>query len=234
MYRTQLLLQQLGIQQWIPQQQATLVHKANVLWRDQMADEVPLAPRVDVSVVAQDLKIKPTRLSRDLPSSVAQVSAAVGELPQPAVTALPIPIIQSTTDILVEVYPATVHFTCHILVHDRFILIAQMSNEQEQRLLNNIQAACHASVFLMQWPLAIETWDMNDVVLQSYLAGVFAVHQQKICFSLGDPPFELPLCYKDTLKMHASLQQLLESAEHKQALWQALYPYVYDAETNNA
>lgn len=237
MYRTQLLLQQLGIRQWIPQDQPTMVTRNHLLWRDQLADEILPPVKVNDALVGLESHTKPADINTlDTVNALVRTATSGDELHQHQGESASVHALNALDGIdnLENIYPATINFTCHILLHERFILIAQLSNEKEQRLLNNIQAACHASAFLLQWPLSIETWDMNDVVLQSYLAGVFAVHQEKVCFSLGDPPFELPMCYQNTVKNYASLQQLLESAEHKRALWQALYPYVYDAETNNA
>ena len=229
MYRSQLLLKQLGIQQWIPQQHSTANYKADELWRDQNVDtqaHTPLSVNIPSSIVRE--------------KSLHEQSANnhLSTHGQPSQQHVPQPIVESTVATSIESvelqHPATISFNCHVLVHDQFVVLAQIENEQQQRLFNNIQKACQASVFFMQWPLAIEAWDINDYVLQGYLQGVFATHQEKAIFSLGEQEFDLPYAFNQTLKKFGSLQQLLESAEQKRALWQALYPYVYDAETNNA
>lgn len=231
MYRSQLLLKQLGIHQWIPQQQPTALYQADELWRDQNVDSEARSA-VALALAPHQPLLKETAVATStlhaLPLAALQQSDQISPVAKDA------DLEPEFIEVIKNQYPASISFNCHVLVHEHFIIVAKIEGEEQQRLFNQIQLACHAETFFMQWPLAIDTWDMNDHVLQGYLHGVFATHQDKALFSLGEPEFSLPNVLDKTLKKHASLQQLLESAEQKRALWHALYPYIYDAETNNA
>ena len=224
MYRSQLLLHQLGIQQWIPQQQVTQKTSANVLWMDQEIDHQAFVASAPVAVVNAPVQ----RIETNVIATKAVLPSQTKEVQEQQT------FIQSNTSSigLIEEpeYSQDIKFHYQVIANDRLIIVANVENEQEQQLLNNICKACHASIFHLQWPLALATWDMNDFVLQGYLQGVFAIHQQKTLIHLGEIESEQFLDFAKQFKRYASLKQLLESAEQKRALWQALYPLIYDVE----
>lgn len=225
MYRSQLLLQQLGIQQWIPQQQITQKVSADVLWADQQVD----AQAIVVSMPVAAPTIVARNIDQHALSPLKQISPAVEPLNQEKAVAH----VESSpvSDLVTEPeYPQEIHFNYQVIVQDQLVIVAHVSNEKEQILLNNISHACHASSFYLQWPLPIETWDMNDFVLQSYVQGVFAAHQQKLFISLGEIQLESLQGFQQQFKRHASLQDLLKSPEQKKRLWQVLSPLIYDTE----
>lgn len=237
MYRSQLLLQQLGISQWIPRSEITVSQPKGLLWRDQ-EDVAPLSSVVQnvqsqdvVKVADQHLQGKADlqharQILKDQ-SAVIKNQAAADSAMNPLVEQ------KILAEEVVEV-SQTISFDCHLLLHEKFVLIAQIETEHEQRLFNQIVKACHASNGFIQWPLAIDSWAVNDDVLPSYLQGVFSNYQNKVCVILGELAFPLLEDVFSTQKKCASLQQLLESPQQKQALWQELYPLVYDIEPNNA
>lgn len=230
MYRSQLLLQQLGISQWIVRSEATVLQPQNLLWRDQ--EDVAGVPHdqnlASVVVKVADQSNPAQALVQKQP--IQQVKSFVKD--DVTVTATTQQAIILPSEVVDA--PQTIHFDCHLLLHERFVVITQIDTTQEQRLFNQIVKACHASSGFIQWPLAIEMWSVNDDVLPSYLQGVFANYQDKVCVILGEAPFPLMGNVFSAQKKCASLQQLLESPQQKQALWQELYPLVYDIEPNNA
>ena len=236
MYRSQLLLQQLGISQWIPRTEQTVQQPEGQLWRDQQDVSGTISPEslVQAQVVAKVIEthsLKAEMAARVKPPVPMPNHQA--EMTQPETAVHTSAVGQDVLEDEIE-HPQTIAFDYHLLVHEKFVLCAEINTENEQRLFNQIVKACHASLAFIQWPLAIDVWQMNDYVLQSYLKGVFAIHQDKVFLHLGELPFPVVENIFSEQKSCASLQQLLESPEQKRALWQQLYPLVYDAESNNA
>ena len=231
MYRSQLLLQQLGISQWVPKLTEIVTQPAALLWRDQ--DEAPIVHTLVPKVVVSDVQTPVSNIPpQSLRESVAnQQSTHVSQTDE--ISNLEKTVEDSAVDIIEA--PKTIAFNCHMLVHENFVLFAEINTEHQQKLFNRIAEACHVSgQRLLQWPLAIEFWDVNDVVLDAYLQGVFAQHRQKVCVLLGEVALPNPKSYFKQQIICANLEQLLESTQQKRALWQQLYPLVYDVENHNA
>ena len=232
MYRSQLLLQQLGISQWIPQTTDTVKQATALLWRDQ--DEAPVMtalPSNPVVTIAQAHKIDtPVQALRE--SILAEQKATIA--PQTSDVSDANDVAKNQPVDVIEA-PKTIAFNCHMLVHENFILFAEISTEHQQKLFNRIAQACHVSEQrLLQWPLTIEYWDVNDWALEAYLKGVFATHREKVCVLLGEVALPESKNYFKQQIICANLEQLLESIQQKRALWQQLYPLVYDVENQNA
>lgn len=224
MYRSQLLLQQLGIQQWISKQQVTQQVTADMLWTDK---------EVEHQIVTTNLITQPQKLTQTVQTQ-SDISQATAKneiqdhhlLDQSTVVSA----ILVETDLQEIEYPQDIYLNYQVITHEHFILLAEVHADQEQTLLDNICKATHADAFFLQWPLALETWDMNDYVLESYLLGVFAIHKDKQWFALGEidqTPFK---SLNKQFKLYASLKQLLETPVEKKALWEGLFPLIYDTE----
>ncbi|KAA8734979.1 hypothetical protein F4V57_04270 [Acinetobacter qingfengensis] len=221
--RTQLILQQLGIQQWIDRQTPTIQHRTDILWRDHLvepksasilqkphsitqADQTSetlvkekISPKIDDVVVIEDFSVITDRVSKD------------------AVAILPL--------------QQNIYFDYQLMVHDQILLLAQINNQQEMQLFQGIVQACFATQQQLKWPLMIENWEMHDQLVETYLQGYFFEHQQKILIMLGE--IQLPLQNLQFKQFHItqSLQQMLDSADYKRSLWQLIYPYIYDIES---
>ncbi|MFU8927173.1 hypothetical protein [Acinetobacter puyangensis] len=245
--RQQLLLQQMGIRHWIPRQQITAKKSVDVLWRDQ---SIEIDPSLDRAMRTQQTML-PKNNSREnqieasainlqkvvvhdnpvqLPdSTTSQIQAKVSNTDIPAPSENHLEIIENTS------VSQTIEFHFEVLVHEKFLIFAEITSELQRKLFLNIQKACFAEHHLLKWPLHIQSWESNDLMLESYLQGFFAIHARKNLFCLGDLALGQlgdDLLQQDSLKNNqcASLQQLIDSPEQKRALWQKLYPLIYAVE----
>lgn len=245
--RQQLLLQQMGIRHWIPRQQITAKKSVDVLWRDQ---SIEIDPSLD-RVMPTQQTILPTNNSREnkidasainlqkvvlhdntvqlLDHTTSQIQAKASNVDISPSSKNDLEIIENTT------VSQTIEFQFDVLVHEKFLIFAEITSELQRKLFLNIQKACFAEHHLLKWPLHIQSWESNDLMVKSYLQGFFAIHARKTLFCLGDlvlSQLDDDLLQQDSLKNNqcASLQQLIDSPEQKRALWQKLYPLIYAVE----
>ncbi|MCH4247153.1 MAG: hypothetical protein LKF82_04845 [Acinetobacter populi] len=245
--RQQLLLQQMGIRHWIPRQHITAKKSVDVLWRDQ---SIEIDPSLD-SVMQTQQTILPTNNSREnkieasainlqkvvlhdntvqlLDHTTSQIQAKASNVDISPSSKNELEIIENTT------VSQTIEFQFDVLVHEKFLIFAEITSELQRKLFLNIQKACFAEHHLLKWPLHIQSWESNDLMVKSYLQGFFAIHARKTLICLGDlilSQLDDDLLQQDSLKNNqcASLQQLIDSPEQKRALWQKLYPLIYAVE----
>lgn len=118
---------------------------------------------------------------------------------------------------------STIQFHYQVLVHDAFLIFAQAENSAQHRLLQNIQKACQIRQAPIQltWPLSIQHWQLGDVHVQDYIHGFLQAFAVEHIIVLGEIEFEFPTINQTAiqLKQHATLAELLESADAKRKLW---------------
>ncbi|OUY07121.1 hypothetical protein [Acinetobacter populi] len=245
--RQQLLLQQMGIRHWIPRQQITAKKSVDVLWRDQ---SIEIDPSLDRAMPTQQT-ILPTNNSREnkIEASTINLQKVVGhdntvQLSDHTTSQIQVkasnvdisPSLKNDLEIIENTTVSqTIEFQFDVLVHENFLIFAEITSELQRKLFLNIQKACFAEHHLLKWPLHIQSWESNDLMVKSYLQGFFAIHARKTLICLGDlilSQFDDDLLQQDSLKNNqcASLQQLIDSPEQKRALWQKLYPLIYAVE----
>lgn len=228
--RQQLLLQQLGIAQWVAKTQVTHTASMAVLWRDQH-DDVLQTSNTDIrlEVPAQQATAKQDTANQAVVQN-EQPFIKEGTASQTVQDIVP-------TETVVGVkhdQQQSVEFNSQILVHDKFVIFVDMpQHDNERRLLSNIQKSCLVTQFTLYWPLQINGWDEQGLFLQSYIQGFLAIHGDKKLISLGEHALLDVLATSSSnlpiIKM-ASLAQMITSPLLKRDLWQLLYPLISSAE----
>lgn len=121
---------------------------------------------------------------------------------------------------------STIQFHYQVLVHDAFLIFAQAENSAQHRLLQNIQKACQIRQAPIQltWPLSIQHWQLGDVHVQDYIHGFLQAFAVEHILVLGQVDFELPKINQTAIQLeaHATLAELLESADAKRKLWMTI------------
>ncbi|MFC3902610.1 hypothetical protein SAMN05421749_103368 [Acinetobacter marinus] len=121
---------------------------------------------------------------------------------------------------------STIQFHYQVLVHDAFLIFAQAENSAQHRLLQNIQKACQIRQAPIQltWPLSIRHWQLGDVHVQDYIHGFLQAFAVEHILVLGQVEFELPKINQMAIQLeaHATLAELLESADAKRKLWMTI------------
>ena len=226
--RTQLIIQQLGIQQWLPRQQPSRAASIAILWRDQDFSRSVAQPRV----IAHGMHAQSDQQIQQ-PSSIAHnvVNFTDDIAPQnlkPSHANADL-VVSSPLPVLDEIKPLSYmqRLDYQLLVHEQFVILAAVQNSTEMQLLQNIASCCTATLQSLSWPLPISSWDMHDLLLESYLNGFFYAQQQKCCIVLGECDENIKQLHFAQRQHAAPLAQLLRSAEAKSALWNLLYPYIY-------
>lgn len=226
--RQQLLLQQLGIQQWIPRQQDVEHKKLDILWRDgkeeaEFSSEIVLIPPSPPEMTQTN--VPPAIQNQTSPSMTVTL----------AETSVIEPIAVDTQQEKISTETAlsqTIVFDYQILIHEHFLIFAEIHDSAERTLLNNIQKACFAEQTQLKWPLHVQHWDSADQWVESYMQGFFALHSQPLLILLGD--MVLPQCVHTREVFTApSLQQMLETPLQKRILWQKVYPLIYEISTDS-
>ncbi len=242
--RQQLLLQQLGIQQWIVRAQYVERKNLDSLWRDQheVEDATFHVPQ-NLSLTAQDKIAKTQAIQSEqqqglpvqtlyddvyhhnLPSLHKTISVDIDQ------TTLAVqPVIQN------EAKPVSqnISFDYQVVLHDKFLILAESNDSTQRKLLHHIQNACFAEQSHLKWPLNIQSWDSEDQLVHSYLQGFFAIHRSKLIIILGEDELLPSLCADQFQQFNApSLQQMIETPTQKRLLWQKIYPLIYDIEQND-
>jgi hypothetical protein len=223
--RTQLILKQLGIRQWLARDSITRAVSTGVLWRDQHCKQ-------SQPVTATSSDDGQAMAVSTVPEHSAHPPLRVVDLP-PAeqIHSITTPVRVGPSDTLPR---DDLRLDYQVLIHDRFILLAEVGQQQHMQLLTQIANGCHAQQQPLTWPLAIANWPWHDQVASAYLQGYFYQHQHKTLVLLGDCGFDVQarVNFQQTLSA-ASLQQMLDSPTDKWALWQMLYPHVYQLESKD-
>lgn len=216
--RRQLLLQQMGIQQWIPRQQATVYGHSAVLWRD---EQLQSADTVDADLF-QTTQLSPpqvkTRLSDNIqPSPIQSQTQPIkpadhSEYHEEFIEKEPI-------------FSQNIRFQYIVLLHAQFILLTTVEDAPQQQLLRDLQKVTHSQWLQLNWPLDLPLWKWHDGWVNAYLAGFFTVHQDKKIIVLGDnhlSKYYPPLVDRATTA--PSLAQMQQDAQYKRQLWYMLQP----------
>lgn len=223
--RSQLLLQQLGIQQWIPRQQLGRPVQTEQLWRDGLKDEdekySASPPREITSTLA--------------PPSIAQQRSTL----QPIIEKIKAPreMLEQAANIDVAInsdvppeaeFGQDINFDYQVLVHEKFIVFAAVTDARQQQLYHNLQSTCNALHTQLKWPLNIDGWLSHDGLVESYMTGFLALHQPELVILIGD--IRCPLDSALNIYQAPSLAELLQQPLLKQSLWEKLYPLLYQTD----
>lgn len=247
--RQQLLLQQMGIRHWIPRQQITAKKTSDVLWRDQLIEIGLPLHQIKATQQIPPLANNEEKYHEDAKTNLQNVVTHSKDTqlqnsinPQIETKTLnrdDLSVSENNLKVIKDIENAEISqkitFQFDVLIHENFLIFAEIHNELEAKLFWNIQKACFAEHHLLHWPLHIQRWESSDLMLESYLQGFFAFHAKKTLFFMGDLALNRlddDLLPHDVLKngQCASLQQLIDSPEQKRALWQKLYPLIYAVE----
>lgn len=240
--RQQLILKQLGIQQWISRGQSTVQANQDRLWRDQYPEQnaqkqnhvdktpVPLADQSthalktaaieDQNQTKKVLSLK-TSIEHRQPDDQPHNDVNLNTADTTHTEIL-------DTDLEQHALAQQISFEYDILIHEHFILFAEVETQSDRQLLQNIQKACFAESFQLKWPLNLTFWDTVDHLASAYLQGFFAVHSTKKLITLGDlqvTKFDDFVLQYETCP---TLKQMQQQPELKKVLWSVLYPLVYE------
>ncbi|AXY61725.1 hypothetical protein CDG61_07420 [Acinetobacter sp. WCHAc010052] len=218
--QTREILANLGIDVWIPRENACQQMPEFSLWRDQSE---PVA--VDRMVEFPQVSL-PEPGHSDIPESVVKSR----ETEKPDVVLTPksdtavqenLPRVISTAE-PVHIPPFCLQAIS--LEHCAVVLNATVLSQAEQHLWVNIQNACSAQFYELKWPFPlVEIQDGRGVA--SYVQGFLdAVSSDKNLLSLG----EIPHCSASKVIQLADLQSMLERPLLKKRLWQFMQKSVSD------
>ncbi len=219
--RSQLLLQQLGIQQWIPRQQPVRRAQTEQLWRDGLKSE-------DAEYVSSSIETTPTLASPSIAQQRSTLRPVIEKTKAPKETLEQTNNTEITGNIdsvAEEVIKQDIHFDYQVLVHEQFIILAVVTDAKQQQLYHHLQNACNAIHTQLKWPLSIDGWIGHDGLVDTYMMGFFAAHQPQLVILLGEIVCNLDSAL--TVYQAPSLAELLQQPLLKQSLWQKIYPLLY-------
>lgn len=199
------ILNDLGIDLWIPRDVACQNLTALSIWRDQSESSVADVAWIEQSVPTQpDIVVKsvvPIKHNNSVESLVVE--------------SLPIEKVQHSSDTSLILEPVQLQLLS--LPHVVIVIDATHLSHATQQLWHNIQQAIHAEYQVLNWPFPMLNFQDNRG-LQHYIQGFLDVHcLDKKIICLG----EIPQMKGEILQL-ASLDELIEQPILKKRLWQLL------------